>query len=263
MRIGTDSNGKLFYDQAYGGVFSRVQTTSSLLPNIGYVITATFDYANKTHKLYLNGDLIGTKSESYTPVFVTLNITLGSDITANALKALINELAMFSGVLPENIIIANANSRNSQSQLNVQATGLTAHFKMNQGNANANNTGLTTLYNEVVGSPNTATLVNFALTGPTSNWSYDNTASDAVLGTNDVTIINNIKIYPNPTTGIFTISIKEDASVKMYDMFGKLIYTSKANIGESKIDISNYPSGIYLIQVETENGSVTKKIIKE
>jgi Secretion system C-terminal sorting domain len=83
------------------------------------------------------------------------------------------------------------------------------------------------------------------------------------LNTNNFSIVGNIKIYPNPTTGIFTISIKEDASVKMYDMFGKLIYTSKTNIGESKIDISNYPSGIYLLQVETENGSVTKKIIKE
>jgi alpha-tubulin suppressor-like RCC1 family protein len=264
MRIGTDSNGKLFFDQAYGGIFSRVQTTSSLLPNIWYVITATFDYANKTHKLYLNGDLIGIKSESNTPVFVTLNITLGSDITAEALKAIINELAIFSGVvLPENIIIANANSRNSQSQLNVQATGLTAHFKMNQGNANANNAGLITLYNEVVGSPNTATLVNFALAGPTSNWSYDNTASDAVLGTKDVTVTNNVKIYPNPSTGIFTISLEEEANVSVHDMLGKVIYTNKVKAGNNSIDISNYQSGVYLLNVKTENGSLTKKIIKE
>jgi BspA type Leucine rich repeat region (6 copies)/Secretion system C-terminal sorting domain len=92
---------------------------------------------------------------------------------------------------------------------------------------------------------------------------WQNFQSVTTLKTNHFSIANDVKVYPNPSTGIFNISIQEDASVEVHDMLGKVIYTNKVKSGNSTIDISNYQSGMYLLQVETENGSVTKKIIKE
>jgi uncharacterized protein YgiM (DUF1202 family) len=42
-----------------------------------------------------------------------------------------------------------------------------------------------------------------------------------------------------------------------------VVYTNKVNAGESVIDISNHQSGMYLLQVDTENGSMIKKLLKE
>jgi hypothetical protein len=72
-----------------------------------------------------------------------------------------------------------------------------------------------------------------------------------------------VLIYPNPSTGIYTIDLNEDAQVEVYDMLGKVVYKREAQEGKSTIDISNYQAGIYLLHVKSENGSVTKKIIKQ
>ncbi len=84
-----------------------------------------------------------------------------------------------------------------------------------------------------------------------------------ILGLNTIAFENSIKLFPNPSTGIFTISIPEDANITVNDILGKVIYTNKVKAGNNTIDISNYQAGIYLLNIANENGSVTKKIIKE
>jgi len=256
--IETDVTGKLFFDQAYDGVFSRTQSASALSANTWYRIVATFDYATKTHKLYLNGTLVDTKTETGTPSFSTADTGLGYSYgtASGKFDGQFNDLRVWK--IARNAAEVSTYTRNSQE---TNASDLLLQYKFNQGIANANNAGLITLANEVIGGP-LGTLQNFALSGVTSNWIQDTTANET-LNTNEFSITDNIKVYPNPSTGIFNISIQEDASVEVHDMLGKVIYTNKVKSGNSTIDISNYQSGMYLLQVETENGSVTKKIIKE
>ena len=80
--------------------------------------------------------------------------------------------------------------------------------------------------------------------------------------------LNNVALYPNPSKGIFNLSlgtIIPDA-ITVYDVMGKVIYAKKGLIttkGLYLLDLSTAATGIYFIKIATENQSVTKRIIKE
>ena len=63
-----------------------------------------------------------------------------------------------------------------------------------------------------------------------------------------------LKIYPNPTTGKFTVQ-GATAEIQIFDLFGRLLLHSN----EPEIDMSSYPAGLYLWQV----GDVRGKLVKE
>ncbi len=76
--------------------------------------------------------------------------------------------------------------------------------------------------------------------------------------------LNSLKIYPNPTTGYFHISVTNSEliqEVKLYDTTGKCVSTFPANSNE--IDLSDQAPGIYIVQVKTNSGEFTQKISKK
>lgn len=70
---------------------------------------------------------------------------------------------------------------------------------------------------------------------------------------------NNIRLFPNPTKGDLQIEAENLTvnAVKVYNLLGQLVKSS-TNLQN---DISDLENGSYLVVMETENGSVTKKII--
>jgi hypothetical protein len=80
--------------------------------------------------------------------------------------------------------------------------------------------------------------------------------------------LNNVSIYPNPSKGIFTLSLGdiEPTSIVIYDITGKIISSNKNIITtnyETSLDISNASSGIYFVKIEADNQSIVKRIIKQ
>ena len=74
--------------------------------------------------------------------------------------------------------------------------------------------------------------------------------------------LESFSIYPNPNDGIFSIKTTSDASnIKITDISGKVVYEDSINQSFGLIDLSNNKAGIYFIEVSTENGRCTKKII--
>ena len=75
----------------------------------------------------------------------------------------------------------------------------------------------------------------------------------------------NVSVYPNPTTGLFRIQNtgSKIQSVEVYDVFGKLISSTEVNDNDVTIDVSNYTKGVYFTRIRTENGTVTKKVVKQ
>ena len=73
-----------------------------------------------------------------------------------------------------------------------------------------------------------------------------------------------ISIYPNPTTGIFTINNGQLImdNIITTDITGKTIYSTMGHV-PLQIDISNQPAGIYFIKIQTENNIIIKKIVKK
>jgi hypothetical protein len=81
--------------------------------------------------------------------------------------------------------------------------------------------------------------------------------------------LDNISLYPNPTTGQVTIEIKNYESgitnVEVYNILGQKVY-SRSVIRNSQfvIDLSTQPDGIYLIRILDGSGNLLsqKKLVK-
>jgi Secretion system C-terminal sorting domain len=66
--------------------------------------------------------------------------------------------------------------------------------------------------------------------------------------------------------GCVNISINSDTrgTFIVYDLIGKIIKTETINLGITKLDLSKYPSGIYLMKVMNDsNQTKTLKLIKQ
>jgi len=75
---------------------------------------------------------------------------------------------------------------------------------------------------------------------------------------------NNIRIIPNPSSGLFAVSSSlRILAVEIVNGLGEKIYENKPGDKgiEINIDLRNQPPGIYLIKVNSEKGVVTKKIV--
>lgn len=92
----------------------------------------------------------------------------------------------------------------------------------------------------------------------------------------DVVELNDeeFEIYPNPARDFVKVSTdnSQQSTVRVYNTLGMLVEeiiagtrhaTSAPYSDEIEINVSDYRSGVYFVEVYTANGSVTKKFIKE
>jgi hypothetical protein len=122
---------------------------------------------------------------------------------------------------------------------------------------------LTTVYN-------TSLLTGGALTLLTANLGqlgieavYSGTCT---LGTESFSS-NSFTVYPNPARDLVTLEGSNNATIMSYkvvDLNGRIV-KSMENISENsaQINISDLQSGVYMMTINSDNGSTVKKIIKE
>ena len=89
-----------------------------------------------------------------------------------------------------------------------------------------------------------------------------------LLSSNDVSLNDGVKIYPNPSKGNINISINNysgSLKVNLLDLNGRQVYSNEFNDFslEKSINIENYQSGVYLMNLEGEGIKLTRKIIFE
>ncbi|BDS11941.1 SBBP repeat-containing protein [Aureispira anguillae] len=72
-------------------------------------------------------------------------------------------------------------------------------------------------------------------------------------------------IYPNPTAGNISINKNHHGEItaKVYDAIGELIGTALLDDQITTLDLSRYPSGVYMLVLEHQQGISTHKIIRE
>jgi|GEM_PF-1173834 len=78
--------------------------------------------------------------------------------------------------------------------------------------------------------------------------------------------INNVSIYPNPATNVLNINFANAAnktSVKIFSLIGSEVLSTTTSDNNLSVDISNLAAGTYMVQITSDNVSVTKKIVKE
>ena len=68
------------------------------------------------------------------------------------------------------------------------------------------------------------------------------------------------KLYPNPTTGQFTVEGANVAKVEVYNLVGQKVYEIEGQV--VNIDAAEWNKGIYLVNIIEQNGAVvTKKLV--
>ena len=74
-----------------------------------------------------------------------------------------------------------------------------------------------------------------------------------------------IRIFPNPTSGVFNIHqpMVRNLHYQVFDSSGKLVLSGDGFSDEIIIDLQNFTKGIYSVNLLSETGSVTRKIVKQ
>lgn len=76
----------------------------------------------------------------------------------------------------------------------------------------------------------------------------------------------NFSVYPNPSTGIVNLASKNNAAInaiQLTDLNGRVVKNLNANgVTDMQINISDLTSGVYFLNIQTDAGSGTTKIVK-
>jgi len=76
---------------------------------------------------------------------------------------------------------------------------------------------------------------------------------------------DDITVYPNPSTGAFSLLISsysnKDASMAIYNIAGFKIMTAQVMTNVKKDIQLDVPAGIYLLQISTDQGIITRKLV--
>ena len=94
------------------------------------------------------------------------------------------------------------------------------------------------------------------------------TRTEAIVVVNNCTGISelansNLAIFPNPNKGEFTVSnSSEIINVNITDVQGKIVYSmNNVNLNKMDVNISDLEKGMYMINVETVDGTITESVI--
>lgn len=71
-----------------------------------------------------------------------------------------------------------------------------------------------------------------------------------------------IDVFPNPSKGIFKLDLQQQYGYQVFDLFGKLVLEGSSS-GQTSIDLNSESNGIYILRVESEQGSFTQKLVKQ
>ena len=79
------------------------------------------------------------------------------------------------------------------------------------------------------------------------------------LGVEDQTS-QKVNVYPNPADDNLKIEAESIKNITIVNLMGQKVYESEFNTDEVILNMSNYQSGVYMIQVTTEEYTMTKRI---
>ena len=80
-----------------------------------------------------------------------------------------------------------------------------------------------------------------------------------IVGIDDANITAQVRLYPNPTTGIVHIvhPLSDEQKIDVVDMMGRIVYSIDKTGTETTIDLSALPCGIYFLRF----GNIAKRLI--
>lgn len=115
-------------------------------------------------------------------------------------------------------------------------------------------------------------VIGFQYTAPAhvqSNYGailLDNITVTAAAGTNDF-LASKLSIYPNPANDVINVANADNIlinGVEIVDLNGRTVKVAKYNgVSDAQVNISDLASGMYMMTVSSDQGTLTKKIVKQ
>lgn len=127
-------------------------------------------------------------------------------------------------------------------------TAVTQKLSQGRGTVNLNWTGATSFTVTIAGGGDGVFIFDNLVVTPTAT---------ASIGENN---LNDATVYPNPVKNILYIKNAQNfTSASVYNVLGQPVLETK----NTEIDFSNLKSGVYILKISTDNGSVSRKIVKQ
>ncbi|HCA08594.1 endo-beta-N-acetylglucosaminidase H [Chryseobacterium sp.] len=262
LRLGDASlaNNKLQFVVSINNVQQKLASVTALNANTWYHVAATYD--GSAMKIYINGVLDATKSQ-------TGNVASNGAFNVGYLY---NTSRNFNGKVDEVRVWKRALTQTeiSQNMCNVTlpASSLAAYWKFNEGSGSS--------VQDTSGNGLALTLTGV----DASNWATDipcpagsqkastNAKNQKTTGSELTSAKKQIRLYPNPVSASspLTVSVPEEynrGKLSVYNFNGGVVETKILQAGDHAYDLSKLSMGNYIIQFESQNGSLkqTEKLI--
>lgn len=252
LRLGDGNlaNNKLQFVVSINNVQQKLASATALNANTWYHVAATYDGA--TMKLYINGVLDASKAQTGSiNSNGAFNVGYSYDISRN-----------FNGNIDEVRVWKRALSQTEISQnmcgVSTPASSLAAYWKFNEG------TGTSVQDSSGNGMSLTLTGTN------ASSWVTDVPCPSTQKSARAVTAQkisgqmmakDQIKLYPNPVSKSSPLSISvpdgyNRGKLTIYSFSGSVVDTKVLSAGDNQYDISRLSIGNYIIQFESQDGSL-------
>ena len=211
-------------------------------------------YGNNTMQLYLNGNLVDTKSQTPPAAASGYNNAIGKDYNMSKdrlwFNGIIDELIIYKRSLTAAEITALYNKQLVQSDL-PELYGPISFSYDKGGNRTSRN----------IISLKKALVIN---TRPDSA-QYASLVNDSLKYTD---LNQQVKIYPNPTKGQLQTELSgfdftQKSGIYVYGPTGTLLLQIAPAKPSDVIDLSAYPSGIYIMRIIIGDKVSEWKIVKE
>jgi hypothetical protein len=99
------------------------------------------------------------------------------------------------------------------------------------------------------------------------NYTVKATATEGLLSVNHVAEKVNFTVSPNPASTMVSINSSISTSisnVQMFDLNGRMVKSVNVdNLSNTNVSISDLAAGVYMMKITSENGIVSKEVIKE
>ena len=184
----------------------------------------------------------GTAGDCLTSTNKT-DATTGATLTSYAARSITWDGKNVSGATNGTIVADGTYRVAVQETWNHGVTGTTTRFFTFTKGANP----------DVQTPANDANFTNISL-----NWQ-----PTVVTGIENITEVTAVRVYPNPTNGVFNVSYPKANTIQVINALGEVIVTEPINqksAGVKSIDLTNYANGIYVISVVTDEGTTNHNI---
>lgn len=226
-------------------------------------------YNGNPYKNIVRLNLDGSVDTTFNPTISTNRVIKDVAIEANGKMVIAGEFSTFNGNTVDKIIRLNVNGSIDSSF----SSGTGLYDDQSNGSNIFNNIQVLKRQNDgkiIVGGRFTAynfiganciTRITPSIAGGQAKGGLEYYDSEPQVEQND--ILNQIKIFPNPSNGNFYINLGDEnsnSSIEIFSILGQKVF-EKRDIATSAISISNISPGIYLVKLNKNDTIITQKII--